>query len=164
MNKTFYSIALAICIFCCTRIIIMIQDIYKRTNFRSPFFHYSKVYYKQTLEDNRPTLGYFLPTLWYDSAFAIMYGISYWSLMNITSSFITTTRYTIPLHVTLDWLENLLLYSIIIHYQTNGTVQYNVEFFVISTLKWFIAFFHTGISLYAIYDFILTFIIRTYKI
>lgn len=90
--------------------------------------------------------------LQYDNIFALCYSSVYFSLNQINDYFIyDIIKYTIPVHIVLDWIENYIASKMIDHFKKKEEVKYNKLYFSISNIKWVLAGFNTGTALYSVY-------------
>jgi len=121
--------------------------------FNLPNLSWKKDNFKQELGKIRDNdLENYKKLLKYDNIFALCYSSVYFSLNQINDYFIyDIIKYTIPVHILFDWMENYIASKMIDHFKKEKKVKYNKLYFSISNIKWTLAIFNTGTALYSIY-------------
>ena len=121
------------------------------SNFESPFFTNDLNIFYKNLNIDSNELEKYKKLLKYDSIFPIFYSSVFYSLNKINNNFlIDIMNYTVPIHIILDWTENLLMYLIINRFLNDKNVILNNQYFIISSLKWILAVFNSSTSLYSL--------------
>ena len=144
-----YYIILLIGVLMMTLTILKFNNI--NSNFKSPFFTKSKNFFYKNLNIDPIELEKYKKILKYDSLFPIFYSSVFYSLNKINNNFlIDIMNYTVPIHITLDWIENLLMFLIINRFIKDKNVILNNQYFIISSLKWILAGFNSSTSLYSL--------------
>ena len=127
------------------------KDKNEKENFNLPNLSWKKNDYETELTklDNKGTDNY-KKLLQYDNIFALCYSSVYFSLNRINDNFMDNIiKYTIPIHIVLDWMENYIASKMIDHFKNKEEVKYNKLYFFISNIKWALAGFNTGTALYS---------------
>ena len=144
-----YYIILLIGVLMMTLTILKFNNI--NSNFKSPFFTNSKNIFFKNLNIEPNELEKYKKVLKYDSLFPIFYSSVFYSLNKINNNFlIDIMNYTVPIHIILDWIENLLMFLIINKFIKNKIVILNNQYFITSSLKWILAGFNSSTSLYSL--------------
>ena len=101
--------------------------------FNLPNFSWKKSDYQQELQklDDNDKENY-KKLLQYDNIFALSYSSVYFSLNRINFYFVDNIiKYTIPIHIVLDWMENYIASKMIDHFEKEEEVKYNKLYFSI---------------------------------
>lgn len=115
--------------------------------FSTPFFTILKSSFIKPFDAAQKTLADYKTVIVYDNILALSYFLTYMSI-HLLARHNTFARFaplhtlgylTIPSQSLLDWRENYLLDQHINQYLYTQTVNSPLEFFVVSTMKWFLA-------------------------
>ena len=78
--------------------------------------------------------------MYWDYAFAIAYGIAFYSLLFLLTFDADWPAYTVPIHVIMDYFENTLTWIALTTFENNESVSGVVYLMpVVSTVKWSLA-------------------------
>ena len=140
-------------------IITKFQILIAESKFSFPNFEYKKEKFEKKFEE-ATYLNKYKELLIWDSFFAIVYSGVFFSIINISNYYVSypiynLRYYTIPIHILLDWMENLIGYLIISNYDKNSVVDLNVPYFLVSSCKWLVAAFNIGMILLSLFLLIL---------
>lgn len=121
--------------------------------FNLPNLSWKKDDFKQELGKIRDEdLENYKKLLQYDNIFTLCYSSVYFSLNQINDNFMyDIIKYTIPVHILFDWMENYIASKMINHFKKKKEIKYNKFYFSISNIKWALASFNTGAALYSGY-------------
>tara|TARA_Y100000389_G_scaffold204987_1_gene261645 strand:+ start:1816 stop:2298 length:483 start_codon:yes stop_codon:yes gene_type:complete len=113
----------------------------EESGFSLPILKTSETF-QNSLEKAKNLDSYKTLLIW-DTAFAIVYGVTFYTMLIILTD-AKWVEYTVIIHVILDFLENYLAYNIITQYQKNKEIKNTSLYSILSTIKWGFAGWNMG--------------------